>query len=37
MEADVAAAIGLLQADGKSITVDAVKEMITLTPTRAPA
>ena len=33
MESDVAVALSLLQTAGKSITVDAVKEMIALTPT----
>jgi hypothetical protein len=33
MEADVAVALSLLQMAGKTITVDAVKEMIALTPT----
>jgi hypothetical protein len=33
MEADVAVALSLLQMAGKTITVDAVKEMIATTPT----
>jgi hypothetical protein len=33
MESDVAVALSLLQMAGRAITVDAVKEMISLTPT----